>query len=508
MGRPAAALLGLVLLYGALPSAPAEAQQMQSDFPRKIDLRSYEDVTRLEGMNRLDLFGERLTVLEDFNGDGEKDVALAACSHGERAGRVYVLLGPVAPQSGPIDDAASFIVSGSEPDMFACSVASGDINGDGLSDLLVGAFTADNNDRAQSGSVYVVFGTATPSDVNLATFDSNTQGTSGYRIDGPGTLSLAGQDVDVAGDINGDGKDDIIVGSVFSATYIVFGQDHPLPVDLLSFHLGVHGDRGYLIDHRAPETSDLYSAGGVGDVNGDGIPDIGIGVTPRRGRRVVSTLYVAFGKATPDPQSVRDDNLGFRLVGRRGGVTGASVDGVADMNGDGLGEIVVGEPGTYGIRPGSAYVVFGKASHRNVDLTELGRRGFRIHGVQTELGMKVAHVGDLNHDRLPDVGIGDPFGTYNGRTSGALYIVFGKSGARPVRVDRWSDAFMRIDGGYGAPCNACAGEGVGRSMASLGDLEGDGRHVLMLGASGAYRDDRGRAYLVRLPRLHEPIGSP
>jgi hypothetical protein len=89
------------------------------------------------------------------------------------------------------------------------SVASaGDVNGDGLADVIVGAPTADPSLASDAGSSYVIYGTASPSDVNLASL-----GSGGFRIDGAVAGDLSGHSVASAGDVNGDGRADVIVGA-------------------------------------------------------------------------------------------------------------------------------------------------------------------------------------------------------------------------------------------------------------------------------------------------------
>jgi hypothetical protein len=116
-------------------------------------------------------------------------------------------------------------------DRLGASVAAvGDVNGDGRSDLLLGAPTASNSGRIESGSAYVVYGTATPGDLELASL-----GDRGFRVDGAQVYYDAGTSVAAAGDFNGDGRPDIVVGSPSSSysstrsgsAYVVYGFGTP-----------------------------------------------------------------------------------------------------------------------------------------------------------------------------------------------------------------------------------------------------------------------------------------
>src|SRR3989440_6027189 len=115
--------------------------------------------------------------------------------------------------------------------------AAGDVNGDGKADLLIDAPWADNNGRNNSGSVYVVFGKATTTNIDLAAL-----GAGGYRIDGPTSDFNGGElgfNLDGGRDINGDGIPDAVLGSSYSdnngrtdsgSAYVVFGKTSTHPI--------------------------------------------------------------------------------------------------------------------------------------------------------------------------------------------------------------------------------------------------------------------------------------
>jgi len=108
--------------------------------------------------------------------------------------------------------------------------AAGDINGDGIGDLIVGADRADPNGNASSGSSYVVFGQSTGFTATLAL--SSLTGSNGFRLDGVAASDYSGLSVSAAGDINGDGFGDLIVGAYGAdpnggysgSSYVVFGR--------------------------------------------------------------------------------------------------------------------------------------------------------------------------------------------------------------------------------------------------------------------------------------------
>ena len=145
----------------------------------------------------------------------------------------------------------------------------GDINGDGLDDLIIGAARADTNGYL-SGESYVVFGKEEgfEASLNLADLD----GSDGFVLNGIDERDFSGRSVSGAGDINGDGLDDLIIGtSGAEASYVVFGQEEGFEASLNLADLD--GSNGFVLNGIEASDSSGYSVSGAGDVNGDGIND-------------------------------------------------------------------------------------------------------------------------------------------------------------------------------------------------------------------------------------------
>jgi hypothetical protein len=168
--------------------------------------------------------------------------------------------------------------------------------------------------------------------------------------------------------------------------------------------------------------------------------------------------------------------------------SGASVSGAGDINGDGIGDLIVGAPGvaTNGDYTGAVYVVFGSSGRRAGDLNLAsldGTNGFKITGENggDHFGYSVSAAGDLNGDGIGDLVIGAPQAGPNGNDSGAVYVVFGQSAAFGPALD-----LATLDGTNGFVVHGAAeGDQAGGAVSDAGDLNGDGFGDIIIGAAGA-----------------------
>ncbi len=449
---------------------------------RSLDLRTAD----------LKLLGVRsIAPAGDVNADGALDLVVGEC-RSDNSAISHVLFGPLQPgrfELGQGPNAGFRIKDGLSEDGACRVTGAGDVNGDGLDDVLVGANLADNSGGTDSGTVYVIFGKRTSESVSLKDFDENRQVSQGFRIDGPNTLSLVGQYMASSEDISGDGLDDLVIGSFGGSTYIVFGKGTATPVNLETFDLNAQGMHGYRIDTPSPDKSDGYAVGGAGDVNADGIPDVIVGVIPKV-RNSAGSAYVIFGKADPVPVDVRDLAFrGFRIKGiRKLDATGNSVATAGDVDSDGKADVVVGAPRTNALNgTGSAWVIFGKKNNKTVQLDSLGQGGYEIKGARNRdsAGWSVASLGDMNRDSKDDVLVGAIFASHRGRRgNGSVYVVYGKKSSRRIRLANLGWQGYRMDGER-------TGDAVGWIVASAGDLDSDGISDIVTRAPG-----RERGYVV------------
>ena len=384
-----------------------------------------------------DYAGALVASAGDVNGDGFDDVIIGAPGHTANghwySGAAYVVFGKASgfaatlPASS-LNGSNGFEIDGAGAlDSAGWSVSSaGDVNGDGFADVILSAqpHTAPFN---SAGVSYVVFGKASGFAANLNVADLN--GSNGFTITGETAGDYSGSPVLSAGDINGDGFDDLIIDTLpnnsnpYGAAYVVFGKASGFGANL--YLSSLNGSNGFKIG--------LYNVASAGDINGDGFADLVIGdiYGSGSGGYASGISYVVFGKASGFSAALDYSHLngsnGFQISGEApGDFSGFSVGSAGDVNGDGFDDLIIGAPNAdpNGNASGSVYVVYGKASGfpANLSLSDLnGGNGFEIDGTGSlnVAGLSVSSAGDVNGDGAADMIIGV--------ANGASYVVFGRS---------------------------------------------------------------------------------
>jgi len=245
-----------------------------------------------------DRFGFDVSNAGDVNGDGFGDVMVSAPFAADNKGVTYIIYG--APHLSNIDLANPPVGYGikivGEEDSFGYSVSSaGDVNGDGFSDMIIAAPFADDF----KGAAYIVYGSPNLSDIDLA----NTPAGSVTKISGKEPSGYLGISVSSAGDVNGDGFPDLVVGayaenSYDGAAYIIYGSKNLKDIDLANppagYGIRIAGQKG--LEHYGTDRRDGFgkTVTAAGDLNDDGFDDVFIG-NFGSDSHLQEPLYVLYG---------------------------------------------------------------------------------------------------------------------------------------------------------------------------------------------------------------------
>ncbi len=460
-----------------------------------------------------ELAGIAVSGIGDVNGDGLEDIAVSAAA----ANRTYVVFGKTSGLGASFDLGALDGSNGFQIDAAAGSTlagitlsGAGDVNGDGIDDFVIGSPYDDPSGRSNAGSSYLVLGKSNFS----ATLDLGNSANFALRIDGAKAGDQAPYSLATIGDVNGDGYDDILIGSArfdsvygtdSGAAYIIYGKagGFASPLDLANLKVA---DGVRLVEDAANDLAG-FSVSSAGDFNGDGIADIIIGV-PNKDVGGFSgqsgSAYVVLGETSGGGFLVNGKIplTGIRFDGNSpGDFAGASVAGIGDINGDGFDDVFVGAPFDNS-NTGAGYVLFGKSDTGNtVNPGQLtGKNGFIVNGLSAGdyAGYRVSAAGDINADGYDDFLISAPFAQPGGVVNGgSTYVVFGTSSfALNFDLSKLDGANgFRIDNG-GNPLTG-AGTRPLTTVTAAGDVNGDGFDDLVVGDQHYDQtNNTGRGYVI------------
>jgi hypothetical protein len=391
------------------------------------------------------------------NGDGYPDLLIGAPGTSvlgvQPQGRVYVIFGGPNIQSMDLSNfengtqanapGSGFLIKGPlvstsinvglghpAPVPFGAQLATrrqgdtptvGDVNGDGLDDIVIGASGDSSSLRLGGGTVWVIYGKNDGGTVDLGATTGETQGANrllpstntGFRLYGADLLDEAGQSTALAGSINGNGDGSIVITAPgmqnpqapnllapAGAAYVIFGGNYSGDLDLASLNQ-TGGPSGYRI--YGPAAANIASTAPVGDVDGDGLPDILIGGN--------NAAWVLAGKTDTNDVYLNSTYTGYQISGPDSTYGPAQVAGVGDVDGDGSPDTLISFPQANSGN-GSSFLVYGRPTLTNVNLGQNfdASSGTRIDGgTGYQAGTSADGIdGDSSPDTNANVVMGAP----------------------------------------------------------------------------------------------------
>jgi hypothetical protein len=384
----------------------------------------------------------------------------------------------------------------------------GDVDGDNLADLVIGAPAGSDPDTTTKGAIYVVYGSSNQSDVtlNVDGVIDNSNKSRGFVIQGATQGDRSGESVSNAGDVNADGYADLVVGSPYAdpngksnagASYVIYGSSGGSNVDLSTVHAsGSNNTKGFVIQGAGTLDSNGLWVANAGDVNADGYADLVVGslYADPDGKSNAGESYVVYG--SPNGSDIdlsdlnNDINKGFVVQGASANQRlGDFVGSAGDINNDGFDDVFITGRGS----PYSSYMVSGKKTRSVVDVGAINNiyGDFTISGYDHDSGggngVATRSAGDINGDGYIDMIISNP--NANGG-KGIAYVVFGHWDPT-VKADLQLPLNDPLSGFIIEGINA--GDKSGWRSGSVGDINGDGYDDIIISAPFASTDEKSEA---------------
>ncbi len=405
-----------------------------------------------EGNQEMANYGIAVSTAGDVNGDGYDDVIVGAWGYtdGElREGAAFVYLGS---EDGLAESPCWTQQSNNEDARFGHAVSSaGDVNGDGYDDIIIGAHYYSNGDTRE-GAAFVYLGSP-----------SGPSSTAAWIVEGNQYAAYLGKAVSAAGDVNADGYADVIVG----VPGYYGGQSNEGQARVyLGSASGLASTYVWSAESNQVDSRFGSAVSEAGDVNADGYCDVIVGARMYDYGEIDEGLVMVYHGTSYGLQSTA---AWYKDGNQAGARFGSAVSTAGDINGDGYADVIIGAPAYDNGEndEGKVWIYFGSPDglRFNASWTQEG------NSTTAWFGAAVSGAGDVNGDGLTDVIIGAPYydGTY--ADEGAAYVYHGYTG--PLSwLPLWTQEGGAIEDRFGT------------SVASAGDVNGDGFDDVIIGASG------------------------
>ncbi|MEM7393365.1 MAG: integrin alpha, partial [Verrucomicrobiota bacterium] len=440
------------------------------------------------GIGNGDLFGASIVGVGDLTGDTIPDIGVGSNQDDDgigNAGAIHLL---------SLDTDGTILANAkinrfdglplNNGDRFGREIANiGDLDGDGFNDIVVGALGDDANSDDQ-GAAYVLFLVTN----GMVKAVAPKIGRGFAAVNDLDASDFFGTAVTEIGDVNMDGTPDLAVG--------VPGEDDAIGgAEAGGLYILFRNPNGEIFDYRKisaaagnGETLGLAmgdgfgaAVAGLGDLNGDSVPDLAVGANGDDDGLVdagaVYVLFLTTNGTVGSHTKISIPNGMPSLAG--GGQFGQAIANLGDLNGDTVPELVVGAylDSQVEVTGGAAYILFLNPSGNVIDFTKLteGTVPFLDLDPGDFFGFSVTGIGDLDADGVEDIAVGAPFDDDGQMDAGASYVIF-------LNADGTAARQVKISAEVGGGPELDPGDGFGGSLGAIGDRNGDGITDLAVGA--------------------------
>ncbi|WP_293892812.1 T9SS type A sorting domain-containing protein [Sporocytophaga sp.] len=442
------------------------------NYPSVFDLKSLNGHNgfSIKGLTKGDRLGEELAFIGDINNDGFDDLCVTSEYANKNGfylgGTAYIIFGSDKPFASTFDlntlnGSNGFKVEGIAEDERRGKFVKGlgDINNDGIGDLVIGT---------EQEKVMILYGKAGSFPATMTVNDIN--GNNGFIIDIDGVNECWG-----AGDINGDGIEDMLLGHPHwsGETLVFFGKNGNFPASIDESFLD--GTRGFRLSEISYASRSAYLVGPAGDINNDGYDDIIVGLWANSFTTdAPSKTYVFFGKPGPYSPLIDINKVngtdGFAIINYELPSFLKWVGKLGDINGDGIDDLFSFQNILYGSsKPFPAVVT----KDNSLD----GVKGFMVPGIS----QTAAAAGDLNFD-----GIGDFIAVAK---SNEVWAIYGTKETTNATFDP-----AALNGVNGFRIQNLSQSNIGRQISGDQDFNGDGHSDFAVGSGGT--EEGGTVYVV------------